>query len=243
MVELNLQNFTSAVPIPAQGLRKPLGTCLIDQGVITQAQLNHALHLQSQQKAPLGEILVGEGWVSPQDVLHALSTQSGWQITDLEGITPSPDLCKLKPVEFWLAHNVIPWVRVGPLLLVATARPDRFATVSAQMQDCGYAIIPVLAASEQIDRTIARQFSEPLAQAAETRVDEAQSCRTWTPRSARRPCSGVDWPDRAVHDHSESWIDHSSSSGNQHADPVRGVAAIRCHGLRLTPMSAPICAA
>lgn len=191
MVELNLQNFTSAAPIRPLGQRRPLGACLIEQKVITQDQLDHALHLQSQQKAPLGEILVGEGWASRRDVLNALSLQTGWQVADLESIAPSPDLSGLMPVEFWLSHNVIPWMRVGPLVLVATARPDRFATVSAEMKDCGYVVIPVLAASDQIDHAIARQFSKLLAQAAETRVDEAKSCRTWTARSRVGPAAAV----------------------------------------------------
>ncbi|WP_120635129.1 glycosyltransferase [Ruegeria sp. EL01] len=191
MVELNLQNFTSAAPIPAEGLRKPLGSCLLEQGIITQTQLDRALHLQARQKAPLGEILVGEGWITRQDVLNALAEQSGWQIANLDEIPPMPGLSDLKPVSFWLAHNVVPWMRVGPLLLVATARPDLFATVSKEMQNCGYAVIPVLAAPDQIDRTIARQFAKPLAQAAETRVDEAQSCRTWTAGSRVRPVAAV----------------------------------------------------
>ncbi|NOE33194.1 glycosyltransferase family 2 protein [Ruegeria sp. HKCCD7318] len=180
MVELNLQNFTAASPIPAPGFRKPLGTCLVEVETLTQSELDHALHLQSQQNAPLGEILVGEGFATRQDILHALSVQSGWQIANLEQIPPMPGLCDLKPVGFWLKHNVIPWMRVGPLLLVATARPDRFPAVTNNMRDCDYTIIPVLAASDQIDRTIARQFSRPLAEAAETRVDADQSCRNWT---------------------------------------------------------------
>ncbi len=191
MVELNLQNFTSAAPIPPQGLRKPLGACLIEQGAITADQLRQALDMQTRQKTSLGEILVGEGWVSRADVLTALSAQSGWQIADLEEIPPAPGLSEFKPVEFWLAHNVIPWMRIGPLLLVATARPDRFPTVTAEMQDCPYAIIPVLAAPDQIDRVISQQFAMPLAQAAETRVDEAQSCRTWTPVSRAIPVLGA----------------------------------------------------
>ncbi|AXT26427.1 glycosyltransferase [Ruegeria sp. AD91A] len=180
MVELNLQDFTTAAPFPAPGFRKPLGTCLLENEVITRSQLDHALSLQARQKAPLGEILVGEGYANRQDVLTALSTQFEWQIADLEQIPPMRGLCELKPVDFWLEHNVIPWMRIGPLLLVATARPDRFATVVAEMQDCDHAILPVLADSHQIDRVIALHFSQTLANAAETRVNAAQSCRNWT---------------------------------------------------------------
>ncbi|WP_170764493.1 hypothetical protein [Ruegeria lacuscaerulensis] len=174
MVELNLQQFARVAPIPAQG-RKPLGACLIDRGLITKAQLDEALFLQSWQKAPLGEILVAEGWVERLDVLNALSEQTGLQIADLDNNPPSSRLCQIKPVEFWLTHNVIPWMRMGPLLLVATARPDLFPTVRTGMEDTGHTIVPVLAAAGQIDNTIARIFSGPLAEAAETRVDVSQS--------------------------------------------------------------------
>ena len=37
MVELNLQDFTTAAPIPAPGFRKPLGTCLLETEVIQAA--------------------------------------------------------------------------------------------------------------------------------------------------------------------------------------------------------------
>ncbi|WP_037307467.1 glycosyltransferase [Ruegeria halocynthiae] len=186
MVELNLQNFARAAPIHTQE-RKPLGACLIDRGLITTAQLDDALRLQSWQKAPLGEILVGEGRISQQDVLSALSEQSGLQIADLCGSSPSYDLCSLKPVDFWLAHNVIPWMRVGPILLVATARPDLFPAVRTGMEDVGYTVAPVLATTDQIDETIAQVFSNPLAERAETRVDNDHSCRSWTPRSRIGP--------------------------------------------------------
>ncbi|WP_170331042.1 glycosyltransferase family 2 protein [Ruegeria arenilitoris] len=182
MVELNLQHFAHAAPIPAQE-RKPLGACLVDRGLITKAQLDEALFLQSWQQAPLGEILVAEGWVTRQDVLEALSHQSGLQIADLDNSPPSQKLCQIKPADFWLAHNVIPWRRMGPILLVATARPDLFPSVRDDLADVGYTVIPVLAAAEQIDGAIADMFSTPLAEAAEARVHIDHSCRSWTPLS------------------------------------------------------------
>ncbi|WP_170397833.1 glycosyltransferase [Ruegeria arenilitoris] len=190
MVELNLQHFAHAAPIPAQE-RKPLGVCLVDRGLITKAQLDEALFLQSWQQAPLGEILVAEGWVNRQDVINALSEQTGLQIADLDSSPPPPDLCRIKSVDFWLAHNVIPWRRLGPILLVATARPDLFPSVHSDLEDTGYTIIPVLAAADQIDGAIAHMFSTPLAEAAEARVDLDQSCRSWTPRSRVGPAAAL----------------------------------------------------
>ncbi|WP_170569486.1 glycosyltransferase [Ruegeria atlantica] len=182
MVELNLQHFAHAAPIPAQA-SKPLGAYLIDRGLITQSQLVKALVLQSWQQAPLGEILVSEGWVTRQDVQDALSEQHGLQIADLDRQPPPPDLCQIMPVQFWLTHNVIPWKRIGPVLMIATARPDRFQKVHAELKGCGRTIIPVLAGSDQIDDAISRVFSTSLAKAAECRVETEQSCRSWSLRS------------------------------------------------------------
>ncbi len=182
MVELNLHHFAQAAPIPAR-IRKPLGACLVDRGLITQSQLDEALFMQSWQRSQLGEILVSEGWVDRQDVLNALSDQTGLQIADFDSSPPSPELCKIKPVEFWLTHNVIPWQRIGPILLVATARADLFPDVRGGLQDAGFTVMPVLVAPDQIDKAIAQLFSETLAKAAETRVDPDQSCRSWTPKS------------------------------------------------------------
>ncbi|CUJ92046.1 N-glycosyltransferase [Ruegeria denitrificans] len=186
MVQLNLQHFARAAPIPAQA-RKPLGACLVDQGLITRSQLDEALFLQSWQRAPLGEILVAEGWVNRQDILGALSEQTGLQIADLNTSPLSPKICQIQPVDFWLAHNVIPWQRLGPILLVATARPDLFPAVRKSLEGTGYTVMPVLAAADQIDATIARIFASPLAKAAEARVDLEQSCRSWIPRSRTGP--------------------------------------------------------
>lgn len=180
MVDLNFQNIPAVTPIPAPGYRKPVGTCLVETGVITPEQLQHALDLQAKQNAPLGEILVGEGWASRQDVLTALSLQTSLQIADLEQTPPAAELSTLEPMEFWLRHNVIPWMRIGPILFVATARPDRFATVASELTVEELTVVPVLAAPEQIDKSIARLFSGQLARNAETRVAEDQSCRTWT---------------------------------------------------------------
>ena len=187
MVELNLQHFEQAAPIHAKG-RKPLGAYLIDRGLITPSQLNEALRLQSWQQAPLGEILVSEGRIKRQDVQTALSDQNGLQIVDLVDQPPCPDLCKINPAEFWLTHNVIPWKRLGTILLVATARPDCFHKVRDELQPCGHTIVPVLSGCVQIQDAIGKLFSDSLAMAAERRVDLEQSCRSW---SGRSPASTV----------------------------------------------------
>ncbi|WP_170421835.1 glycosyltransferase [Ruegeria arenilitoris] len=186
MVEHNLQRFARAAPI-SDRTRKPLGTCLVEQGCITPDQLEKALRLQARQKAPLGEILVGEGWIGRSEVMEALAEQTSLQRADLINIAPEHALSDLKPVEFWLEHNVIPWQRIGPILLVATAHPDRFAAVRAALSETEFTVTPVLADPSQIDQALSQMFSDTLVRAAEARVEPDQSCRSWTPTARVGP--------------------------------------------------------
>lgn len=190
MVELNLQHFAQAAPIPVQ-VRKPLGIYLLESGLITQAQLEKALDLRSRQDVPLGEILVAEGWVNRRDVMNALADQNHLQFADLIASPPSLELCQIKPVRFWLEHNAIPWKQVGPFLLVATAKPDYFETVRAHLDKVGLTVLPVLAATDDIDGTIAATFSPQLAADAETRVDAKHSCRSWARRARIKPLAAL----------------------------------------------------
>ncbi len=190
MSEHNLQRLAPAHPVARMRPPVPLGRILTTRGVIDDAQLQQALHLQSHQNAPLGEILVGEGWTNRGEVLDALAEQNGMQIADLKATPPDVALCAMRPVEFWLKNNVIPWMRIGPIVLIATARPDRFNEIRDALQAEGQTFVPVLASMDQIDTAIAKQYSRPLALAAETRVEPSQSCRTWTP-SSRTSCAAL----------------------------------------------------
>ncbi|WP_170335070.1 glycosyltransferase family 2 protein [Ruegeria arenilitoris] len=187
MVELNLQGLAPATPVPGTRPRKPLGACLVGRGVINQTQLQWALNQQTNQNARLGEILLSEGWIDRQNVLQALSDQNGLQIADLKASPPSADLFAIRPAEFWVSHGVAPWMRIGPILQIATARPDQFEQVANELSDCGHTVVPVLASAEQINTVIAAQFSSTLAEAAENRVDAVHSCRNWTARSRVGP--------------------------------------------------------
>jgi cellulose synthase/poly-beta-1,6-N-acetylglucosamine synthase-like glycosyltransferase len=165
-------------------LHKPLGTLLVEDGVITRPQLVSALALQMRLRAPLGEILVAEGWAESRDIRAALARQHGLRLVDLDREPPVPELCRLMPWRFWMRHKAVPWMRIGRVLLVATARPDRIDRLRAALvRDLGAGapeLLPVLAAEAQIDTAIARINRRAMAAAAGTRVAARFSCRTWT---------------------------------------------------------------
>ncbi|MEY8838666.1 glycosyltransferase family 2 protein [Cribrihabitans sp. XS_ASV171] len=173
----------TAPALAAQGARPhlPLGRHLVRAGVITQLQLVRALALQSRIGAPLGEILIAEGWAESGDILRALAAQSGLQHAELDRQPPVWGLFGLASRRFWFDHRVVPWLRMGPLILVATERPDRFAPVRAELAQRGLSAVAVLARRAAIDRALALHYAEGLAAAASNRVPAEMSCRTWTP--------------------------------------------------------------
>ncbi|MHA6262616.1 glycosyltransferase family 2 protein [Arenibacterium sp. CAU 1754] len=164
---------------PALPRHRPLGRMLVERGAITPDQLVRALHLQMRLGAPLGEILMAEGWADRDIILDTLATQHAIERADLINTPPDPALSARLPHDIWLTHRVVPWRRVGDTILVATARPDRFAEVATHLHDRFATVTPVLAPEEQIMAVLAQQYAEPLARGAGNRVPLEFSCRSW----------------------------------------------------------------
>jgi hypothetical protein len=63
---------------PSRGSNwKPLGTLLVEKGMISDVQLKQALAVQNEEGGFLGEILVDKGWLTAADLVLALAAQLG----------------------------------------------------------------------------------------------------------------------------------------------------------------------
>ena len=72
-------------PVPfALKLRAPLGSLLIDKGLITQAQLDEALIERRLHGELLGETLVRLGFVFEDELARTLAEQAGIPFGNLE---------------------------------------------------------------------------------------------------------------------------------------------------------------
>jgi glycosyltransferase XagB len=173
-------------PTGAAPPRLPLGRHLVNAGAIQPGDLVHALELQRRVDAPLGEILVAEGLVSRAEVLSALGRQFRAQVVDLDRAPPPEGMEAHLPGALCLAQRVVPWLRVGNTLMVATSRPDRFEALRACMGPKGHDLLPVIADPEQIRAQLARLYGREYAHRAATRVRASESCRGWAIRADRR---------------------------------------------------------
>ena len=184
MSDQNLRLLAPRLASPRERPQQPLGRYLVENGVITNDHLVQALQMQLRLGAPIGEILVAEGWAGSDDISAALAQQHDVAQVDLQQQPIESHLAALKPSTFWLHHRVIPWIRLGRTVLVATTRPDLFDQMRADWgKDCPE-MLPVLASETQITEAIANRFVLPLAVAAGCRVAPEFSCRNWQPRSA-----------------------------------------------------------
>ncbi|GLT12710.1 glycosyl transferase [Sulfitobacter porphyrae] len=158
---------------------KPLGRHLIDAGVIGTRDLLHALDLQRRLDAPLGEILIYQGLATQDEVLDALCAQCRAHRVDLAVDPPDPTLTEALPAALCLRFRVVPWMRVGGILLVATSNPADFDRLRACMMPEGFALLPVISDARQIRHNIGLLYGPELALRAAQRVPEVESCRSW----------------------------------------------------------------
>lgn len=132
-----------------------IGQILIEQGVVSAAQLDEAL--ARQQSAPgrrIGEILVEQGHASPADVLRALGVQYHCQF--LNEVAPTmldAELVRNLPVEWARSHQMLP-VRFNGKPAVLTADPTRINEQDDLSLLTGSPLTPVLALPERIREAI-----------------------------------------------------------------------------------------
>ena len=175
---------------PTLGLGKnvSLGRHLIESGLIAPWQLFHALEKQNAWNANLTEILCAKGWLTETQALNALSSFYTAQVVDLSQTPARSDLRALASAEFCIKHNILPWQKVGGLLIVVTGRPDRFEELRPSLPSPLRGAIIALAPEGEVAHALADIHRDQLVDLAETRVPEEFSCRNWQGTSARRIC-------------------------------------------------------
>jgi len=82
---------------------KPLGTLLVEKGLLTDAELRQALAVQRNRGGFLGEILVDAGRLSTADLVFALAAQLGLDL-DVERAATAGDEASILPPDRPAAH-------------------------------------------------------------------------------------------------------------------------------------------
>ncbi|MGY1820760.1 glycosyltransferase [Geodermatophilus sp. SYSU D00079] len=133
MTLLSSQPATSGLTAPGAALPPPerrLGDVLVEQGVLTQAQLTDALRQHQKVGEPLGAVLLARGLVTRRQLYVALAEVWGADMAFVDPVEVDPDLARLFPSamlarEVWVPLQVEHDADGEPQVVVATAgRPS-----------------------------------------------------------------------------------------------------------------------
>lgn len=174
--------------------RKKIGELLIDAGLITRAQLEEALDLQSQRKAKVVDILIGLGYLDQRTFVRFLAQQPGVASINLSNYMVPANLASLVPREFAVKHEVFPIDKLGKLLTLGMACPLDVKTIQKIEEITSLKVKPLLCAPNDVREAIRRYYPDP----GLDKEDAELSMREKTAREAPLKIEGVAYLIRQV---------------------------------------------
>ena len=147
---------------------KKLGSILIEQGVITDDQLQVALREQRRLGGRLGTVLTELGMVNDDDVARAIAHQSGVEHVTLDDEKPDPEAIALVPESLARKSELIPLSSDGSTLVVAMANPTDIVAID-EVQKATDLFVSVRAAT---DNQIALALNRAYRAQVDSRFDE-----------------------------------------------------------------------
>jgi cellulose synthase/poly-beta-1,6-N-acetylglucosamine synthase-like glycosyltransferase len=181
---LHLADATLAQARSRRG--QPISHILMEEGLVAPTDMLGAMAEAARLGQPVPQVVVAEAIASREEVLEAQAKHFGALILRRTDMPPDPSEMDLLPPEFCLAHGVLPWMRVGDTLLLATARPDDFTVLLPLLPPDMGPVVMALALESDIHHIISTRSGAQLAEAAERWVPDADSCRDLNNGTSKR---------------------------------------------------------
>ena len=141
-------------------MRKKLGECLIQAGLITEDDLQSALTEHKRTGERLGAVLVRLNLASERQIAKALAYQLGFPYLNLAETPPDPAVVTLIPKDVALKRSCVAIRLDKNLLTVAMADPLLFSLVQDLEFQTGYRIKQVVATRADILESIAAGYPD-----------------------------------------------------------------------------------
>ena len=98
--------------------RRRIGEILVNEGLVSQEQLEEALRVQKKTGELLGSVLMDMGLVAESDIAKTMCLQYQLPFITLQNYEFDEKLLQLFPKEFLHKHRLLPFDKVGDMLLV-----------------------------------------------------------------------------------------------------------------------------
>lgn len=138
----------------------PLGERLVDEGYLTQEQLELALKVKSRNGGFLGEVLVKLGFITDQVLTDYLAAETHTKVIDVSQMVIDDDLLNLIPYELALKYKLLPVGSKGQQLTIAMSDAFNIIAIDA-LEKLTKLVVDVVSAPEsEILDAIERNYTQ-----------------------------------------------------------------------------------
>lgn len=137
-----------------------LGAILLDQGYVTDADLQKALARHAEVGGRLVDVLIDTGLVGEKRIARAIEEALGIPLVNLLVVTPDPEALALIRAETAQTYQAFPFAVENGTLRVALADPLSSVAIEALEDDSNLNIEPYQAMRDQILWSIATHYPE-----------------------------------------------------------------------------------
>ena len=141
-------------------MKKRLGEMMLESGLITAAQLQHALEVHQKRKLPLGKIFIELNLLTEQQISEALSKQFGCPYINLVNYQIKPEIAALLPLKLIQRYEIIPVGEEEGRLLVAAADPSNVEAIDVVRQITKRELKLCYAPEEEIQFVVNRFYNQ-----------------------------------------------------------------------------------
>ncbi|WP_029849783.1 GspE/PulE/PilB domain-containing protein, partial [Vibrio parahaemolyticus] len=130
-------------------LRKRLGDLLVEEGIVSEDQIQQALSAQRSTGQKLGDALIDLGFITEKQMLEFLSQQLGLPLIDLGRAPVDADAVQILPEVHARRLRAMVVARNGDTLRVAMSDPADLFTQESLMNLLGEYNLEFIIASER----------------------------------------------------------------------------------------------
>jgi type IV pilus assembly protein PilB len=139
--------------------KKRLGEILIEAGIISEEQLEKALHLQQGNRKLLGQILVEMGWATEQEVCRSVAKVLNMDYASVDNALISQEVVQLVSRSLAAKHNVLPLIVQDKTLYLAMENSLDNDVVQQIEENTGMRIKPLIAPPIQLQEAVQRHYN------------------------------------------------------------------------------------
>jgi len=134
-----------------QKSHKDLGQLLLEDHLISEAQLEQARNLQRQHEKPIGRVLAGMGLVSDETRVNVLRQKLNCEVVELGDMIVPSDILSRVSRSYAEKHRCVPILVEDNHLVVAMEDPTDIVVLDAIRSESSMPLHPVVASLDDIE--------------------------------------------------------------------------------------------